>query len=88
MGKRGSQPNQFTGSMRYDVTRYHQMTEKDGWTDWIRPLNPYKISCCDCGLVHNLEFCIDDNGNIVFRAGRNMRSTAQVRRHMKREVAR
>lgn len=30
---------------------------KDG--EWITPvLKGYKLSCCDCGLVHNMEFRI------------------------------
>lgn len=29
---------------------------EDGWTDWIDPARHYKLACCDCGLVHNVEF--------------------------------
>lgn len=31
--------------------------EKDNcWTRWISPImDGYKIVCCDCGLVHDLE---------------------------------
>lgn len=29
----------------------------DGWTEWqIPPMSGYKMSCCDCGLVHETEF--------------------------------
>ena len=28
----------------------------DGWTDWQLPLRRYKAGCCDCGLVHDIEF--------------------------------
>lgn len=55
----------------------------DGWSDWIHPLPGYKFSCCDCGLVHNLEFRIDDLNRVNFRAQRNKRSTSQVRRWLK-----
>jgi len=25
--------------------------------EWIRPIrNGYKMACCDCGLVHRLDF--------------------------------
>lgn len=36
--------------------RYPAVKElEDGWSDWqhIRP--GYRMACCDCGLVHNLE---------------------------------
>lgn len=62
----------------------HYRTEyegEDGWSDWLHPLPGYKFACCDCSLVHNLEFRIDDIGQINFRAKRNVRSTAQMRRH-------
>ena len=66
------------------MTRYKVMVEEeDGWTYWIRPLDPYKFRCCDCGLVHNLEFRVDDNGNVNFRGKRNNRATAQIRRKRK-----
>lgn len=68
------------------MTRYRVEVEKeDGWSDWIHPLPGYKMACCDCGLVHNLEFRIDDLGQINFRASRNVRSTAQKRRYKKLE---
>jgi len=28
----------------------------DGWTDWILPQRHYRMGCCDCGLVHDMEF--------------------------------
>lgn len=59
-----------------------QIENDDGWTDWIHPLDDrFKLACCDCGLVHNMEFRIDDLGRINFRATRNNRSTGQMRRH-------
>lgn len=69
--------------------KYEQLIEgADGWTDWIKPHighnPPYRIACCDCGLVHELEFAMDDEGELLYRARQNARSTAQRRRHMKR----
>jgi hypothetical protein len=74
--------------------------ENGGYTDWIFPRrgNVYKLACCDCGLVHDLEFAVvnaEDIGGgririwkargknlqVAFRAKRNERSTAQMRRH-------
>ena len=55
----------------------------DGWCEWVRPImeTPYRFACCDCGLVHDLEFRVDplDMG-VDFRARRNNRSTGQLRR--------
>jgi hypothetical protein len=64
---------------------FEVMTEgADGWSDWIHPLPGYRMKCCDCGLVHEMEFEIaasngdgqgfnegeGDDGVIVFRARR------------------
>jgi len=28
-----------------------------GWTRWINPkMKGYLLKCCDCGLIHELEF--------------------------------
>lgn len=48
---------------------------KDGWTEWIQPVRKgYKMGCCDCGLVHLLDFRLvkrkDGHGYIQFRASR------------------
>ena len=30
---------------------------EDGWTAWHAPvMTGYKMGCCDCGLVHEVEF--------------------------------
>lgn len=38
--------------------RYRQeYSEGDGWTRWVTPEKSlYKMACCDCGLVHRLQF--------------------------------
>lgn len=56
-------------------------TAQDG--EWIQPIRKgYKFCCCDCNLVHKLDFRIK-NGRIQFRALRDNRATAQKRRHLK-----
>ena len=53
-------------------------TPKEG--EWVQPIRKgYKMACCDCGLVHNLDFRIR-KGRVQFRAFRNNRSTGQLRR--------
>lgn len=56
----------------------------DGWTDWIMPnAKGYRLKCCDCGLIHVLEFktaFIKNRGRTTYRARRLVRSTAAARR--------
>lgn len=53
----------------------------DGWSEWQQPvMRGYRMGCCDCGLVHDVEFRLVD-GRVQLRARRNNRSTAQIRRH-------
>jgi len=74
----------------------------DGWTSWILPrMEGYRVSCCDCGLVHQFEFEVyrvkEQDGaellmhgvpeeagkfQILLRAKRHNRATAQVRRYL------
>ncbi len=42
-----------------------ELEREDGWTDWIHPQSPYSMECCDCGLVHELEFYIGPSGGVV-----------------------
>lgn len=36
----------------------------EGWSEWRNPLPGYKIACCDCGLVHEMEFKIVSPGRL------------------------
>jgi hypothetical protein len=37
--------------------KYLKMVERDdGWCDWAAPIPGYRMMCCDCGLVHVMEF--------------------------------
>lgn len=52
---------------------------------WVKPRRRfYKMACCDCGLVHKMEFKLVPRGNgkaILLRAWRDNRATAAIRRH-------
>ena len=49
--------------------------------EWVQPVrNGYKMACCDCGLVHSMDFRVKE-GRAQFRVFRNNRSTALMRRH-------
>jgi hypothetical protein len=49
--------------------------------DWTRPRRrDFREQCCDCGLIHRLDFRIVD-GKIEFRTRRDDRATAAARRY-------
>lgn len=53
--------------------------------EWVQPTRKgYKMACCDCGLVHTLDFILvpygDGKRKIRFRAFRDNRATAAKRR--------
>ena len=51
--------------------------------EWTRPrLRNFREQCCDCGLIHRLDFKIVD-GRIEFRTRRDDRATAAARRSFK-----
>ncbi len=29
---------------------------RGGWSEWIYPTKDYLFKCCDCGLIHHLQF--------------------------------
>jgi hypothetical protein len=70
------------------MARYTQHAAgQGGWTDWIRPVPAgYRACCCDCGLVHEIEFRVADGiePSVEFRVRRHNRATAQVPRAMKK----
>jgi hypothetical protein len=54
---------------------------------WVQPIRKgYRMACCDCGLVHTMDFRIH-KGRAQFRAFRNNRATAQMRRRDKQRQA-
>jgi len=57
--------------------------------EWVCPARTgYKLACCDCSLVHNIDFQIRKIGGgrtvLSFRASRNNRATSAMRRGMTR----
>lgn len=60
------------------VTRF----TKPRANEWIRPVRRgYKLACCDCSLVHDMDFRVH-KGHIEMRFRINARSTAAMRRHL------
>jgi len=49
--------------------------------EWVQPIRKgYKMACCDCGLIHEMDFKIVKS-RVRFRARRNNRATGQFRRY-------
>jgi hypothetical protein len=59
------------------MPRYHQLRDGE-WTAVKR--RGHKDACCDCGLVHRIEYRVAPDGRIELRAFRDDRATAAVRR--------
>jgi len=54
--------------------------EKPKAGQWVQPIRRgYKLACCDCGLVHRMDFRIY-SGRVQFRVFRDERATGQMRR--------
>lgn len=84
------------------MTRYKKkIVSKNNWTQWEMPrMRGYRWACCDCGLIHNMDFRVlrvyghvgknilmakvVSGFRIEFRVKRNNRATGQMRRHMKK----
>jgi hypothetical protein len=63
--------------------------------EWITPTQTgHRMRCCDCGLVHRVDFRVLEpsgdhpKGAIQYRAHRDNRATAQVKRHLNRKASR
>lgn len=49
--------------MVVDVVRMAKIVREkevcDGWSRWVAPvMDGYKMCCCDCGLVHEMDFVV------------------------------
>lgn len=53
---------------------------------WFRPtMLAFREQCCDCGLVHVVDFRRVAGGGIKFRARIDARATAAIRRKKSRK---
>ena len=63
-----------------------QWMDSKGRSRWISPVKRgYKMQCCDCGLVHTVDFRINKNWP-EFRMARDNRATAAIRREAKKGI--
>lgn len=66
----------MTSEKRPDRSSYYHPKSNE----WVQPIRKgYKMACCDCCLVHRLDFRVV-KGRAQFRARRDNRCTAQLRR--------
>lgn len=60
--------------------------------EWVQPVcRGYKMACCDCGLVHKMNFRVvkyadGKRTKVQFQAARDNRATAMIRRHARIRV--
>lgn len=57
--------------------------------EWVYPKRRgYKLACCDCGLVHRLNFRLVKRSSggrfIQFQVFRDNRATGQIRRYLRK----
>jgi hypothetical protein len=52
---------------------------------WLRPrLEDFRLACCDCGLVHSVNFRLTDDGAVELQMVRQKRATKGLRARMKK----
>ena len=74
-------------------TKLYPMKRADEWLivgdDWVVPTKKaHEEMCCDCGLVHIIDFRINEYGQIEYRVMRDDRTTAKIRRTYGIEIKR
>jgi hypothetical protein len=67
-----------TDSLVSKRTKYHQAVDGE-WYRVNMHMRGFKDACCDCGLVHKVNFRIVD-GALVTKAVVDKRATAAMRR--------
>jgi hypothetical protein len=64
---------------------------RGGWSEWVMPkMEKYLMKCCDCGLVHEVQFRTGLNskwkGDKIFtEAPKEMRAQFRMRRYKTNE---
>lgn len=59
--------------------RYEQIVEGE----WFRPTTKHRDRCCDCGLIHRIEYKIVE-GELWMRVWRDNRATAKTSERRKK----
>ena len=63
------------------MARRRRVYDKPKAGEWVLPVaDGYQMECCDCGLVHTIDFRVVD-GRAQMRMRRDGRATQMKRRH-------
>jgi hypothetical protein len=48
------------------MAKHRRMVARDGgWCEWVEPImDGYRMTCCDCGLVHDMQFKVLRKGAV------------------------
>ena len=61
-------------------SKYYHVSDGE-WIDI--PWRGFKEQCCDCGLIHKLNFKVDDKGKLWMQTHRDYRATNGARKGFK-----
>lgn len=50
---------------------------------WFKPGRQFVMKCCDCDLVHTVDFRLDPDGTLEMRAKADQRETKRLRKKNK-----
>jgi len=65
------------------MSKYPQQYEGE----WVAPVRRgFKLACCDCGLVHVMDFRVHE-GQFQYRVYRDNRATGQIRRAKRLKIS-
>lgn len=53
------------------------------WSQWEDMGKITHFACCDCGLVHSIQFRVDEKSRLVMRVRRHKAHTAARRKQMR-----
>ncbi len=67
-------------SERSNLPRYPDIGE--GWVPV--PKRGFRLKCCDCSLIHTIDFRINSRGQVEIRVDRHERATKAARRGLNR----
>jgi len=77
-----------SGEKKLKVNFIKHSAGKGGWSEWVFPTKKYLFKCCDCGLVHEMEFSTfvageeaKDKSYRVIELGGKIRAMFRARRH-------
>ncbi len=59
----------------------HKKFRQEVDSRWVQPvMKGYYMACCDCNLVHRLDFRVVNGKRVQFRASRAPKYTARLRK--------